>query len=89
VSQALTTFPNPPIPQAPLASQALPVLPTGRLLVLAAASPDGSDLLAAFRMSDGHPKWQVTIPEPLAAQLSAVPGGMLVYTAIAQRILAP
>jgi outer membrane protein assembly factor BamB len=88
-SQALMTFPNPPIPQAPLGSQAVPVLPTGRLLVLAAASPDGSDLLAAFRMSDGHPTWQVRIPEPLAAPLSAVPGGMLVYTAIPQRILAP
>ena len=60
---------------------ALPVFPAGPLLIAPAASPDGSDLLAAFRMSDGHRAWQVTIPEPVEAPLSAVPGGMLVYTA--------
>jgi hypothetical protein len=32
-------------------------------------------------MSDGHRAWQVTIPEPAVAPLSAVPGGVLVYTA--------
>jgi hypothetical protein len=51
-----------------------------------AASPDGPngrDLLVAFRMSDGHPTWQVTIQGPVAAPLSAVPGGMLVLTAAA------
>jgi hypothetical protein len=32
-------------------------------------------------MSDGHRAWQVTIPEPVAAPLSAVPGGMIVYSA--------
>ena len=62
-------------------SPALPVFPAGPLLIVPAAGPDGSDLLAALRMSDGHRAWQVTIPEPVAAPLSAVPGGMLVYTA--------
>jgi outer membrane protein assembly factor BamB len=57
----------------------LPVFPAGPLLVVPAAGPDGSNLLAAFRMSDGHRTWQVTIPAPVAAPLSAVPGGMLVY----------
>ena len=58
------------------------VFPAGHLLIVPVASPDGSDLLAALRMSDGHRAWQVTIPEPLAAPPSAVPGGMLVSTAI-------
>jgi outer membrane protein assembly factor BamB len=69
--------------------QALPVFLAGPLLVVPTASPDDSDLLAAFRISDGYSTWQITIPAPLAAPLSAVPGGMLVYTAIPQRILAP
>ncbi len=73
-----------PLAAAPTAGQipsALPVLPAGPLLVVPAAGPDGSDLLAAFGMSDGHPAWQVTIPGPVAAPMSAVPGGILVYTA--------
>ena len=56
-----------------------PVFLAGPLLVVPAASPDGSDLLTAFRMSDGRRAWQVTIPAPVAAPLSAAPGGMLVY----------
>jgi len=63
------------------ALQAPPVFPAGPLLVVPAASSDGSDLIAAFRMSDGYSMWQVTIPGPAAAPLSTVPGGMLVYTA--------
>jgi outer membrane protein assembly factor BamB len=79
-----------PLPTDPWqASPALPVFRTGPLLVVPAASPDGSELLAAFRMSDGHRAWQITIPGWLAAQLSAMPGGMLVYAAIPQRIFAP
>jgi len=70
-------------------SWALPVFPAGSLLVVRTASQDGPDLLAAFRMSDGHRTWQITIPGRLTAPLSAVPGGMLVYTVIAQRIVAP
>jgi outer membrane protein assembly factor BamB len=83
----LVTRPGQTSPALP-ASQAL-VFPAGPLLVVPAASPDGSDLLAAFRMSDGHPTWQITIPGPVAAPLSAVPGGILVYTVIPQRIIAP
>jgi outer membrane protein assembly factor BamB len=60
-------------------SAALPVFPVGSLLVLPAVGP-GSDLLAAFRISDGHREWQVTIPGPVADPLSAVHGGILVYT---------
>lgn len=58
----------------------LPVFPAAPLLVVPAAGPDGSDLLAAFRMSDGHRAWQVTTG-PVAAPPSAVPGGILVYAA--------
>jgi outer membrane protein assembly factor BamB len=65
----------------PAGVPALPVFPAGPLLIAPAASLDGSDLLDALRMSDGHRAWQVTIPEPLTAPLSAAPGGMLVYTA--------
>jgi outer membrane protein assembly factor BamB len=57
----------------------LTVLPAGRFLIVPAAGADGSDLLAAFRMSDGNRTWQVTIPGPVAAPLSAEPGGILVY----------
>ena len=64
-------------------SQALPVFPAGPLLVVPAVGPDGSDLLAAFRMSDGRRAWQVTIPAPAGAPLTPVPGGMLVYSGIA------
>jgi len=60
---------------------ALPVFPAGPLLVVPAAGPAGSHLLAAFRMSDGHRAWQVTIPAPIAAPPQVVPGGMLVYAA--------
>jgi outer membrane protein assembly factor BamB len=63
-------------------SRAMPVFPAGPLLVVPAAGPAGSDLLAAFRMSDGHRAWQVTIPGPVAAPLSAAPGGVLVYTVV-------
>jgi outer membrane protein assembly factor BamB len=73
-------------PQGP---QVPPVFPAGPLLVVPAADPDGSDLLAAFRMSDGHRAWQVTIPEPVAAPLSAVPGGMLIYSVVPARFEAP
>jgi outer membrane protein assembly factor BamB len=59
---------------------ALPVFPDGPLLIVPAAGPDGSDQLAALRMSDGRRAWQVTIPEPAAAPLSAAPGGVLVYS---------
>jgi hypothetical protein len=62
------------------ASTALPFFPAGPLLVVPAAGPDGSDLLAAFRMSDGHRAWNVTIPGPVAAPVSAARGGMLVYS---------
>ena len=55
-----------------------PVFPASPLLVVPAISPYGSGMLAAFRMSDGHRAWQVTIPAPAAAPLSAAPGGMLV-----------
>jgi hypothetical protein len=64
------------------ASQTRAASLAGRLLVVPTASPDGSEMLAALRMSDGHRAWQVTIG-PLAAPLSAVPRGMLVYTASA------
>jgi outer membrane protein assembly factor BamB len=62
-------------------SPALPPFPDGLLLIVPVADQDGSDLLAALRLSDGHRAWQVTIPEPIAAPPSAVPGGMLVYSA--------
>jgi outer membrane protein assembly factor BamB len=62
-------------------SPALPVFPAGSLLIVPAAGADGSDLLAALRMSDGHRVWQVTIPAPVDAPLSAGPSGMLVYSA--------
>jgi outer membrane protein assembly factor BamB len=61
-------------------SPAPPVFPAGPLLVVPALSLHGSGMLAAFRMSDGHRAWQVTIPARVAAPLSGVPGGMLVYT---------
>jgi len=70
-------------------STTLPVFPAGPLLVVPAASPDDSHLLAAFRMSDGHRTWQITIPGPVTAPLSPVPGGILVYTVIPPSILAP
>jgi outer membrane protein assembly factor BamB len=57
--------------------------PVGPLLVVPAAAPGGSAVLAAFRMSDGHRAWQVTLPGPLQAPLTAVPGGMLAYAVIA------
>ncbi len=61
---------------------ALPVYPDGPLLIVPAASSHGPGLLAAFRMSDGHRAWQVTIPEPVTAPPTAVPGGILVSSAI-------
>lgn len=64
-----------------LASSVLPALPDGPLLIVPTASPDGSDLLAALRLSDGHRAWQVTIPAALLAPPSAVTGGVLVSTA--------
>lgn len=59
---------------------ALPVLPSGHLLIMPAAA-DGSHLLTARQMSNGALAWQVTIPEPIAAPPSAAPGAFLVYTA--------
>src|SRR6202167_1867783 len=56
-----------------------PVFPAGPLLVVPAASPDYSEMLAAFRMSDGHRAWQVAIRGPVEAPPSAAPRGMLVY----------
>ncbi len=67
-------------PQAP----ALPVFLAGPLLVVPAAGLVGPELLTAFHMSDGHRAWQIATLEPVAAPPSAVPGGMLVYTADAQ-----
>jgi outer membrane protein assembly factor BamB len=64
--------------QAPV----LPVFPDGPLLIVPAGSPHGPSLLAAFRMSDGHRAWQVTIPGPVTAPPTAVPGGMLVSSGI-------
>jgi hypothetical protein len=60
---------------------ALPFFPDGPLLIVPGAGPGGPDLLAALRLSDGHRAWQVALPEPVAAPLSAVPGGVLVYSA--------
>ena len=60
---------------------ALPVFPAGPLLIVPAAGLSGPELLTALRMSDGHRAWQITIPEPVAAPPSAVPGGMLIYSA--------
>jgi outer membrane protein assembly factor BamB len=61
---------------------ALPVFPAGPFLVVPAAGPHGSELVTALRVSDGHRAWQITIPEPVAAPPSAVPGGMLLNSAI-------
>ena len=63
-------------------SPALAVLPDGPLVIVPAASPDGRGLLTAFRMSDGHRAWQVTIPDPVTALPSAVPGGILVDSTV-------
>lgn len=60
---------------------ALTVYPAGPLLVVPAAGLAGRDQLTAFRLSDGRRAWQVTLPEPVAAPPSAVPGGMLVFSA--------
>jgi len=60
---------------------ALPVFPAGPLLIVPASDRVGPDLLTALRMSDGHRAWQLKIPEPVTAPPSAVPGGMLVYSA--------
>jgi outer membrane protein assembly factor BamB len=60
---------------------ALPVFPAGPLLIVPASDRVGPDLLTALRMSDGHRAWQLKIPEPVAAPPSAVPGGILVYSA--------
>ncbi len=71
---------NEPLPADPWQTpSAPPVFPAGPLLVVPAASPDYSEMLAAFRMSDGHRAWQVAIRGPVEAPLSAAPGGMLVY----------
>ena len=51
----------------------------GSLLVVPTAGSDGSDLLAAFRTSDGHRTWQITVPGRLTAPPSAVPG-LLIHT---------
>jgi outer membrane protein assembly factor BamB len=56
----------------------LSVLAAGRLLVVPVHDSGGADLLAAFRMSDGHRAWRVTTGA-VAAPLSAAPGGILEY----------
>jgi outer membrane protein assembly factor BamB len=79
-----------PLPGDPWqSSPSLPLFQAGPLLVVPAVGPDGSEVLAALRMSDGHPAWQLTIPGLVEAPPSAAAGGMLVYAAIAQMILAP
>jgi len=75
--------------QAMPTSRALPVVPVGPLLTVPEAGPGGSDLLAALSVSDGHLAWQVTLPGPLAAPVSAAVGGMLVYTVVPGRVMAP
>jgi outer membrane protein assembly factor BamB len=67
----------------PLRAPALPVVPAGPLLIVPAGGLHGPGLLTAFRMSDGHRAWQLTIPEPVTAPPTAVPGGMLVSSGIA------
>jgi outer membrane protein assembly factor BamB len=57
----------------------LPVVQAGRLMVVPAVALDGPGLIA-LRISDGHRAWLVTTG-PVAAPLSAVPGGILVETA--------
>jgi outer membrane protein assembly factor BamB len=59
---------------------AQPAFPDGPLLIVPVAALDGSYLLTALRLSDGHRAWQVTLPEPAAAPLSAAAGGILIYT---------
>jgi hypothetical protein len=61
-----------------------PVFPAGPLLIGPAAGLTGPEPLTAFRMSDGHRAWQITTPAPVAVPPSAVPGGMLVYSADVQ-----
>jgi outer membrane protein assembly factor BamB len=74
---------NPRWPPPP----ALPVFPAGPLLIVPAAGLAGPGPLTALRMADGDRAWQITIPEPVAAPPTAVPGGMLVYSA--DLLLAP
>lgn len=65
----------------------LPFFPAGPLLIVPASNQvgrAGPDLLTALRMSDGHRAWQLKIPEPVVAPPSAVPGGMLIYSATIQ-----
>ncbi len=69
--------------------QALPVVPAGSLLIVPEAGPGGSDLLAALSASDGRLAWQVTLPGTPAAPVSAAVSGMLVYTVIPGRVMAP
>jgi outer membrane protein assembly factor BamB len=66
----------------PLQAPALPVVPAGPLLIVSTGGLHGPGLLTAFRMSDGHRAWQLTIPEPVTAPPTAVPGGMLVSSGI-------
>jgi outer membrane protein assembly factor BamB len=69
-----------PLASAPWQPSPVPsVFLAGRLLVAPTASPDDTELLAAFRISDGHRAWQVTLPGLVEAPVSAAPGGMLVY----------
>jgi outer membrane protein assembly factor BamB len=65
----------------PQEASTLPVFPTGPFLVVPAAGPGGSHLLAAVRIADGQRAWQVTIRAPVAAPPLLVPGGMLIYCA--------
>jgi outer membrane protein assembly factor BamB len=78
-----------PLVSDPGTSRELSVFPARPLLVLRTANPYGLEVLAAFRMSNGHRAWQVTIRGQVAAPLVAVRGSMLVYTVIPRKILAP
>jgi outer membrane protein assembly factor BamB len=86
---SLTSGWQPLVTSTGLISQALPAVPAGPLLIVPAAGPGGSDLLAALRLSDGQPAWQVTLPGTLAAPPSATAGGMLAYTVVPGRVMAP
>lgn len=62
----------------------LSVFRVGPLVVVTASSanrPYAPDVLAAFRIADGHRAWEITMPTQVPVPLSAVAGGMLVQSA--------
>jgi outer membrane protein assembly factor BamB len=62
----------------------LSVFPSGPLVVVTASSANRAyapDVLAAFRIADGHRAWEITMPTRVPVPLSAVQGGMLVQSA--------